>query len=88
MDSSIVFSHGRYNPDRDLRAVVPTDVLDICDAFSNGHIPENVVAPDAEYDNNDIPASIIGRPSNQFDAVHLSETVKSLSSDASKSEVE
>lgn len=72
-----------YDPRRDICAVVPTDVIDLKEAFVNGFIPDNVVVGDTEYDGNDEPASIIGRPSNDFEAIHLLQTLK----DASASKV-
>lgn len=71
-----------YNPDRDIQAVVPTEVIDICDAFVNGLIPENVVAPDTEYDGCDNPDAIVGRPANEFEAVHMTQGIKTAVSES------
>lgn len=76
-----------YNPDTDVSAVVPTDVIDIADAFVNGIIPENVIAPDSDYDNSDTPDKVWKRPSNEFEAIHMAESIKQYLSSA-KSEAE
>lgn len=76
-----------YDPERDISPVVPTDVIDIADAYANGVIPENIVAPDSEFDNADDPNKVWKRPSNEFEAIHLAESIKQYqSSAASKAE--
>lgn len=69
-----------YNPDRDRMAVAQSDVLDLKTAFVNGMLPDNVSAPDVDFDNNDEPEKIIGRPANEFEAIHMVKTVKDLQS--------
>ena len=76
----------RYNPDRDVVAVSQQEVISIADAFVNGLIPDNVIAQESEYNGNDNPESIIARPANEFEAMHLSETVKNIRTSAKKSE--
>lgn len=68
----------RYNPTRDVVSVSQQEVISIADAFVNGLIPDNVIAQESEYDGNENPESILGRPANEFEAMHLSETVKNL----------
>lgn len=69
-----------YNPERDRVAVSQSDVLDLKSAFINGMLPENVSAPDVDYDNNEEPEKIIGRPANEFEAIHMVKTIKDLQS--------
>lgn len=73
-----------YNPERDINPVDPEGVVNLKDAFVNGLIPDDVSVGDAEYDNNDNPRSIIGRPSNEFEAIHLQKTLQDIASNASK----
>lgn len=73
-----------YNPDRDITPVDPEGVVNLKDAFVNGLIPDDVSVGDAEFDNNDNPRSIIGRPSNEFDAIHLKQTLQDIASKASE----
>lgn len=80
-----------FNPDRDIAPVSQVDIIDIAEAYINGVIPDNVVAPDVEYDGVDDPNKIWKRPSNNFEAIHMLESVKDYSkksSAASKAEVE
>lgn len=73
-----------YDPVRDISPVVPNDFVDLQSAFDSGFVPENVVLGDADYDGNDEPQSILGRPANEFDAIHMGETVKTLANSKSK----
>lgn len=68
-----------YDPIKDINPVAPNDSIDLKSAFASGFIPENVVLGEGDYDNNDNPESIVGRPANAFDSVHLAQTMKSLS---------
>lgn len=76
----------RYNPSRDVESVSQQEVISIADAFVNGLIPDNVIAQETEFDGNENPESIIGRPANEFEALHLSETVKNLRSASKQKE--
>lgn len=67
-----------YDPCKDISPVSPNDSIDLCDAFANGFVPENIVIGDSDFDGNDEPKSIIGRPANDFDAIHMAETAKVL----------
>lgn len=81
----------QYNPDRDIAPVSQVDVIDIADAYVHGMIPDNVVAPDVEFDGNDEPGKVWKRPSNNFEAIHLLESVKDYNAKSSatpKAEVE
>lgn len=74
-----------YNPSKDVSQVVQGDIVDLNQAFLNGSIPDNVTIPDSEYDGNEVPESIIGRPSNAFDAIHLKETIAGIQKDKTES---
>lgn len=73
-----------YNPNRDISPVNPEGVINLKDAFVNGLIPADVAVGDSEYDNNDNPRSIIGRPANEFEAIHMRETLVNLATSESK----
>ena len=72
-----------YDPVRDVSPVIPTDVIDVGEAFANGMIPPDVVAPDAEYDNSDEPSKIWKRPSNEFEAIHMLESINAYKRESS-----
>ena len=67
-----------YNPSKDICSVVQGDIVDLRQAYLNGSIPDNVAIPDVEYDGNENPESIIGKPANAFEAIHMQETIAGL----------
>lgn len=75
-----------YDPVRDISPVVASDIIDLSQALIDGIVPDNVIAPDAEFDGTEEPESIIGRPANEFEAIHMSETIKVLASSSDKTE--
>ena len=73
-----------YNPKKDVSSVVQGDIVDLNKAFLNGSIPDNVTIPDAEFDGNDNPESIIGKPANAFEAIHMQETIAGIQKEKSE----
>lgn len=67
----------RFNPKRDLSPVSQTGFIDLKSAFASGAVPS--VAPDAETDYNGIedPHSILGRPSDVFEAIEMQSHINS-----------
>lgn len=60
-----------FNPKRDLKPVEQFGAIDRKSAFATGVVP--TVVPDAETDYNGIdnPASILGKPEDVFEAMHM-----------------
>lgn len=65
-----------YNPIRDIQAVSQDGFADLKAAFAEGFVPGEVAPSDTDYDGNEEPESIIGRPANTFEAIHMVESLK------------
>lgn len=75
-----------YNPDRDICAVSQSDYIDVRDAFVNGLVPENVSPTAQEYDGVEDPLKVFGRPANEFEAIHMAQSLKQASETVGKTE--
>ena len=71
----------KYNPERDLKAVEPFGFVDLKESFINNCVPSQ--APDAESDYNGIqdPSSILGKPSDVFDALRMAQDIEKRQAD-------
>lgn len=60
-----------YNPEKDLKPVEEFGFINLKEAFVNRTVPSNL--PDSETDYNGIsdPASIVGKPTDVFDALRM-----------------
>lgn len=69
----------RFDPRRDIAPVSQTGFIDLKSAFASGVVPS--VAPDADTDYNGIedPQSILGRPSDVFEAIEMQSRINSYS---------
>lgn len=74
-----------YDSVRDISPVSPDDSLDLHEAFVSGFVPNEAAISDSDYQNVDDPKSIYGRPANEFEAIHMVQTLKSLHDEASSS---
>lgn len=77
-----------YDPVRDISPVSPDDSLDLHEAFISGFVPNEAAISDSDYQNVDDPKSIIGRPANEFEAIHMVQTLKSYHDEAAGSSTE
>lgn len=75
-----------YDPAVDLKPVEPFGFIDLKSAFVNKTVPSNL--PDSEVDYNGIedPASIVGRPSDVFDALRMQSELASRDSSSKESD--
>ena len=75
-----------FDPARDISAVSQSDYIDVRDAFVNGLVPENVASSPLEYDGVEDPLKVFGRPANEFEAIHMAQSVKQASESVGKTE--
>lgn len=68
----------RYNPVMDLSSVSQTGFVDLKNAFANNSIPSQIVGAETDYNGIEDPASILGRPSDVFEAMVMESYVKSV----------
>lgn len=66
----------KYNPIVDLNPVSQTGFVDLQKAMVNNCIPSNIVASEQDYNGIDDPASILGKPSDIFEAMDMEGYVK------------
>ena len=66
----------RFNPARDVVSVSQTGFIDLKNAFANNSIPSQIVGADTDYNGIDDPASILGRPTDVFEAMEMESYVK------------
>lgn len=69
-----------HNPERDMKAVEPFGFVDLKDSYINNCVPSQ--SPEAETDYNGIqdPSSILGRPSDVFDALRMAQDIEKRAS--------
>lgn len=70
----------RFNPSKDVSPVSQTGFIDLKNAFANNSIPSQVVGAESDYNGIDEPASILGRPSDVFEAMEMESHIKSVGS--------
>lgn len=66
-----------FNPDTDIREVVQFGYVDIGKCLSTGVVPNNLSGNSVSYNGIDSPESIIGSPSDIFDAIRMIDTIRS-----------
>lgn len=80
-------SHGRYNPAVDLQPVSQTGFIDLCDAIVSGVVPSQLPDSEEVYNGIEDPESILGKPSDVFEALRMESYIKSVgTSEPSKDE--
>lgn len=68
-----------YNPSRDVSPVEQNGFVDLCDAIISNQIPSDLTAPEESF--NEMPIdSMIGRPSDCFDAMEYNDSVSKYQS--------
>ena len=61
----------KYNPSTDVQAVEQFGFIDLNDAFLNHNIPAAIDDQDISYNEIEDPASILGKPSDVFEAYRM-----------------
>lgn len=67
-----------YNPKKDLCKVSQVGFIDLTKAFASGVVPDKIADSEASYNGIDDPASILGKPSDVFEALEMESYVKSV----------
>ena len=70
----------RFNPVRDVSSVSQTGFIDLKNAFANNCVPSQIVGEDTDYNGIDDPSSILGSPSDVFEAMEMESYVKTAGS--------
>lgn len=79
----MVIKSCKYDPVRDLKDVEPFGFVDLKNAFVERCVPSQVGESDADYNGIENPESILGKPSDVFEAL---DTAAALEKAAAASE--
>lgn len=71
----------KFDESRDLKAVEPFGFVDLKESFVNNCVPSQVGESDSDYNGIDNPESILGRPSDVFDALRMAQDIDKRISD-------
>lgn len=78
----------KFNPLRDIQPVDQFGFVDLRTAFENGYVHGNTDVNENDYNDIEDPASIVGKPSDAFEAMRMQDAlmdgVKSASADSAK----
>lgn len=77
----MVVTECNFDPVKDLKAVEQFGFVDLKEAWVNRCVPSQVGESDADYNGIDNPASILGMPSDVFDALDMVEYVEKAESE-------
>lgn len=69
---------GRYNSEHDLTPVSQTGFIDLCDAMVSGVVPSQLPDSDEVYNGIEDPESILGKPSDVFEALRMESYINSV----------
>lgn len=75
-----------YNEERDLKPVEPFGFVDLKESFVNNCVPSNTPESESDYNGIQDPGSILGTPSDVFDALRMAQDIEKRASDKSDSE--
>lgn len=70
----------RFDPVRDLCEVSQTGYIDLVSAFITGSVPSQIADSDDDYNGIEDPQSILGRPSDVFEAMEMQSYINSVGS--------
>lgn len=66
-----------FDPRRDKQAVEQFGFVNLSEALKTGIIPDTVEAGENAYNGIDNPESILGRPRDVFDSIHMQNAINS-----------
>lgn len=69
-----------FDPVRDLCEVSQTGYIDLVSAFITGSVPSQIADSDDDYNGIEDPQSILGRPSDVFEAMEMQSYINSVGS--------
>lgn len=75
-----------FNPARDLKEVEPFGFIELKNAFVERCVPSQIGESESDYNGIDNPESILGRPSDVFDALRAADELDRLAADANKND--
>lgn len=67
-----------YDPEKDIRAVDPFGFINLHDAYENHNVPTQVSDEIANYNGIDDPDSMIGTPSDIFEAYRMNDHIQAV----------
>lgn len=65
-----------YDNERDIAQVDQVGYVDLADCFINGVVPASADIDQLSYNDIDDPASIVGKPSDVFDAINMGKAMR------------
>lgn len=66
----------RYNEDVDICDVDQYGFVDLVECLSNGVVPSSISNTEADYNDIEDPASILGKPRDVFEAYKMADYIK------------
>lgn len=67
-----------YNVMTDIKEVDQFGFVNLNECMANGNVPSTIADSEAQYNDIDDPASIMGKPSDVFEAYKMQDYVKSV----------
>lgn len=67
----MIFKRAKFNPVKDIQEVDQFGFIDLVKAFQNGYVEGDSDIRTDSYNNIEEPASIMGKPSDVFDALRM-----------------
>lgn len=73
-----------YDPVKDLHPVDQFGFVDLASALENNAVPSQMAGAETDYNGIENPDSILGKPSDIFEAMHMESAVNNYKPDESK----
>lgn len=81
----MIVTECKYDPAKDLKPVDENGYLDLASAYVNKTVPADIVTQDTDFNGIEDPGSIIGKPSDVFDAIRMQEAIEKRAASVSES---
>ena len=78
----------KFNPERDLKEVEPFGFVDLKNAFVERCVPSQVGESESDYNGIDNPESILGKPSDVFDALRAAVELEKAAAEANNNQTD
>lgn len=72
-----------FNPEKDLKEVEPFGYIDLKQAFETSTVPSQLPDSDVDYNGIEEPESILGKPRDVFDAMHMEAAINNYGKEPS-----
>lgn len=73
---SINVSECKFDPSKDIAPVDQVGFVDLRKAFLTASVPGDLIVDESKYNGVEEPASLVGRPSDVFDAIRKGQAVQ------------